>query len=271
MKSLKNIALISFLVPFLVSPIKDTAIPKKVPTLRPKTIYYERYLEYISPLIEHVETKGFQLKHLLQDPRFEIYEKLGNLYRPSKKGRRLSLEQYMKKYESRKKRISGFIKDKIYQLKLAEITHGISRHITAAIIGVESNFGDDIGDLNPFNACFSMYVYNRRRDLAKDELEALLILGEKRHIDIFNLKSNYMTAMSYGQFIPSSVNQWFEGEELYDMNNCILSVANYLAHFKKETGSIEKAIFEYNNDNRYVQTVLDLAKYAEKNFFKSKN
>ncbi len=275
MKPLKKISLMALLIPFLVSPIKDTKEifyeqinPKKVQKLRLKTSDYERYYKDISPLIDYIEEKGFQINNLLRNPRFEIYKERKNLFSPPKRGERPSLEEYKKRlgYEDKKDKISDFIDKNIEQLKSAEEIYGISRYIISAIIGIESDFGNNLGSFNPFNTYFSMYAYNYKKDFAKNQLEELLIFCEKKDIDVFNLKSSHAGAMTPAQFIPSSLNSLFIGEDLYDMDNSILSVANYLSHSKKITKNLEKVIFSYNRNSLYVRTVLDLAKDAEENF-----
>ncbi len=118
-----------------------------------------------------------------------------------------------------------------------------------------------------------MYANNYKKEFAKTQLEELLIFCEKYNIDVFSLKSSYAGAISYFQFLPSSLNIWFIGNglsDLYNIGNNILSVANYLSHFKEETGSLEEAIYSYNRSRLYVRTVLDLAKDAEKLYSESK-
>jgi len=65
--------------------------------------------------------------------------------------------------------------------------------------------------------------------------------------------------MSFAQFIPSSLNRWWVGKDLYYMPNNIRSVANYLAYFKNKTGSLETAVLRYNPSSLYQQAVLSLA------------
>ena len=47
------------------------------------------------------------------------------------------------------------------------------------------------------------------------------------------------------------------------MDDNIASVANYLAYFKKERGSVERAVYSYNPSELYTRTVLELADYAK--------
>ena len=65
------------------------------------------------------------------------------------------------------------------------------------------------------------------------------------------------------QFIPSSLNQWFVGDDVTDMTDTINSVANYLSHFLEKEGTMEKAVHRYNSSNLYVRAVLELAEYGK--------
>jgi len=271
-KSIKRMSLAALLLPVLVSPINGLEenfyqqITKETPEINQNTLsYYEKYYEKISPLINSLEEKGFQVNDLLQDPRFEIYEGIRNKFKHSAEKKSPTLEEYKEAlgYEDKKDRIPDFINNNINQLKLSEETYEIPKYITSAIIGIESDFGDNLGSFNPFNTYFSMYANNYKKEFATTQLEELLIFCKKNNINVFSLKSSYAGAISYVQFLPSSLNRWFIGNDLYDMDNNILSAANYLSHFKETTGSIEGAIFKYNKSGLFVRTVLDLAKDAE--------
>lgn len=223
------------------------------------------YQDNLTVLAEYMANKNLSIDRLLQDARFEIYEKIDDRFRNSAEKKAPSLEEYKQilGFETKRNKIDDFIRTHIEQLQKAEETYGISRYVIAAILGVESDFGRVYGSYNPFNSYVSMYAVNYRADFARAQLEELIKFVRKNEIDVFELKSSYAGAASYAQFIPYSLNKWFVGDDILDMDNNILSVANYLAYFKKRTGSIEKAVYRYNPSSLYTQAVLDLAKEAE--------
>ncbi|MGF1668801.1 MAG: lytic murein transglycosylase [Balneolaceae bacterium] len=222
----------------------------------------------LSALIKTFENKGYDIRKLLEDPRFKIYEGISDRFRKSAERRIDHIDDYKRVlgFEAKKANISDFIRQHSHQLDLAEKTYGISKYVIAAIIGIESDFGKNIGSFNPFNAYVSMYVENYRAEFAEAQLLELLEFSKKNNIDILDLKSSYAGAMSYAQFIPYSLNKWFVGSDIFDMNNNIMSVGNYLAYFKERTGTIEKAVFRYNPSSLYTEAVLLLAGEAEKMF-----
>lgn len=224
----------------------------------------------IDSLVNYMQSKGLNLSAYLEDPRFKLYDDIGDRFRNSAERKTPTLEEYQRilGFDTKKVEIRDFINSHIDALEEAEETYGIPAYVISAIIGLESNFGRVIGRHNPLNVYVSMYHEDYRAEFAKAQLEELLLFVEERDIDVFELKSSYAGAMSYAQFIPYSLNRWFVGSDIFDMNNNIMSVANYLAHFKNITGDIEGAVFRYNPSSLYRDAVLSLAKEAE-NYFTS--
>lgn len=228
--------------------------------------------ERLSGLIQYLQKEGFDIKPLLEDPRFEIYEDIADRFIKSAERKSHSLDSYKRvlDFDHKSNQIKEFIEDHSDQLQKAEKKYGISKYIIAAILGIESDFGKNVGNHNPFNAYASMYANNYRQDFAKAQIKELLTFVERNNIDVFELKSSYAGAITFAQFIPYSLNKWFVGKDISDMTNNIMSIGNYLAYFKERTGNIETAVLRYNPSNLYTQAVLDLAKNAERRFTKVK-
>ncbi len=225
----------------------------------------------LSLLKDYLNKKGFKIDSLLKDSRFEIYHGIVSSFKKAPELTIKNFEEYKKKikYEDKKARIAGFINNNLEKLLEAEKDYGIKKGVIASVIGIESDFGEIIGKYNPFNAYVSLYLKGHKQEFAKIQLEELLTFCKKNEINIFELKSSYAGAISYGQFLPSSLNSWFIGNDLYNMDNNIISVANYLSFFKKKRGTLLNALDSYNPSELYVQAVLDLAHDAEKEFEKT--
>lgn len=225
----------------------------------------DSYPAEIESLIEYLESQNLEVRSYLEHSSFEIYDGIGDRFRQSAERTSLSLEDYKRilGFDAKKRQITNFINNYSDELAKAEEEYGIPRYVIAAIIGIESDFGNNIGSFNPFNAYVSMYAENYRADFAKAQLEELLKFVERNDVDVFELKSSYAGAISFAQFIPYSLNKWFVGADIFDMNNNILSVGNYLAYFKERTGSLERAVFRYNPSQLYTDAILALAAEAE--------
>lgn len=226
------------------------------------------YDERLSALVKYLQEQGIDIQSLLKDSRFEIYENIDERFRRSAEKKSHTLDSYKQilDFDTKSKNITSFIETHSDQLAKAEETYGISRYVIAAILGIESDFGQVRGSYNPFNAYVSMYAVNYRSDFAKAQLYELMKFVQRHNIDVFELKSSYAGAMTFAQFIPYSMNKWFVGNDIFDMNNNIMSVGNYLAHFKERTGDIETAVFRYNPSDMYTRAVLDLAQAAKVQF-----
>ena len=174
------------------------------------------------------------------------------------------LAKYKEKigFETKQREIPGFIKRYSEAFEASERDYDIPKELTAAVLGIESRFGMITGKHYAFNVYVSMYVTDYRRDFALAQLEELLKFTAKKELDIYAFKSSYAGAIGPMQFLPWSLNRYFVGADVSSMDDCIVSVANYLAHFKKVRGSLEKAVFAYNPSRLYATTVLDLAEYA---------
>lgn len=229
------------------------------------------YPARLTALIEYFESKNLDLKSLIDDPNFEIYDGIGDRFKKSAEKKIGSLEDYQRVlgFDDKKRRIGDFMSTHSKSLEEAESTYNIPKYVIAAIIGIESDFGKNIGRYNPLNVYVSMYTEDYRADFAKAQLEELLVFAKRNNIDVFELKSSYAGAMSYGQFIPYSINHWFVGDDIFDMNNNIHSIANYLAHFHEITGSLEGAVYRYNPSSLYRDAVLALADAAEQEVTKT--
>lgn len=219
----------------------------------------------IQKLVKRLKKAGFAIDTLLEDHRFELYDGIADRFRSSAEKKSPSLKNYKRilGFKDKENKIVDFINTHSSELNKAEKKYDVPKYVISAIIGIESDFGKNTGDYNPFNTYVSMYAESYRQEFAFNQIKHLLIFAKNRKLDIFDLKSSYAGAMAFGQFIPYSMNKWFIGDDIFDMNNNIMSVANYLSYFKKRTGSIRKAVLRYNPSSLYTKAVLDLADAAK--------
>jgi membrane-bound lytic murein transglycosylase B len=219
----------------------------------------------LQKLIEHFDKKGFDIRPILNDDRFELVEGITEKFTKAAEVRIESIDDYKKvlNYDKKSGMVREFMTTYASELADAEKEYGIPKEVIVGILGVESEYGTYAGKYNPFSAYVSMYVEDYRARFALAQLEELLEFTERTNMDVLELKSSYAGAMSYAQFIPYSLNRWWVGDDLYHMPNNIYSIAKYLAHFKDITGSTEKAILRYNNSTLYQQAVLSLAEEAQ--------
>ncbi len=131
-------------------------------------------------------------------------------------------------------------------LARAEREYGVPAEIIVGIIGVETVYGQQMGNFRVIDALATLsfdfpQAHPRaaaRTEYFRGELEQFLSLTHRSEIDPFSLRGSYAGAMGLGQFMPSSWVQWavdFDGNDHIDLFaspvDAIGSVANYfIAH-----------------------------------------
>lgn len=225
----------------------------------------EKYQEELTALAKSFEKDGYKIDMLMKDERFEVYGTIGNRFKNSAERTTPTLDEYKDiiDFDKKVEQGLGFMAEYGDQLEKAEREYDIPKYLITAIIGIESKYGQVLGSYNPFNVYVSMMAVDYRADFAEAQLKELLEFVNRKEIDIFTLKSSYAGAMSPAQFIPYSVNKWWVGTDIHNMNNSIMSVGNYLHYFHERTGSLSTAVLRYNPSELYRDAVLDLAEAIE--------
>lgn len=120
-------------------------------------------------------------------------------------------------------------------IKRAAWTYQVDPQIIVAIIGIETFYGQFMGNYPVLDALYTLgFYYPPRADFFRSELGQLQQLITEEHLPLSELKGSYAGAMGYGQFISSSYRHYavdFNGDGQRDLINniddAIGSVANY--------------------------------------------
>ncbi len=145
------------------------------------------------------------------------------------------------------KRIRGgiaFWRKNRESLERAQAAYGVPPQIITAIIGVETNYGDNLGRYRVIDALSTLgFSYPKRADFFRKELEELLLLAREESIDVSGLRGSYAGAIGLPQFIPSSYRAYavdFDGDGRRNLRqseaDAIGSVGNYLDRHGWKTG-----------------------------------
>lgn len=118
----------------------------------------------------------------------------------------------------------------------AEQVYGVDRFVIAAIIGVETGYGQNKGSWKVLDALSTLaFDYPRRAEFFSKELASFFTILNENGGDPFSYKGSYAGAMGYPQFMPSSYLAYavdFSGDGKRDLWNnpvdAIGSVGNYL-------------------------------------------
>lgn len=121
-------------------------------------------------------------------------------------------------------------------LERAEAEFGVPPEIVVAIIGVETEYGRNMGKFGVFEALATLaFEYPPRADFFRGELEQFLLLARENRIDPLSVRGSYAGAIGIGQFMPGSLRRFavdFDGDQRIDLRqsaaDAIGSVASYL-------------------------------------------
>jgi membrane-bound lytic murein transglycosylase B len=137
-------------------------------------------------------------------------------------------------------RIAGgvaFLSENAALLKKAEAAYGVPGEVIAAIIGIETNYGSNLGSHRVIDALSTLgFSYPRRAGFFRKELEEFLLLTRDEDVDARTVVGSYAGAVGKPQFIPSSYRAYaidFDADgrrDLWNSNADVVgSVANYLS------------------------------------------
>ncbi len=137
-------------------------------------------------------------------------------------------------------------------LQQAEEVYGVAPEIIVGIVGVETIFGQQMGNFRAIDALATLAFdfppgRKDRSAFFRDELEQLFVLcrgaPQREPCDPLAPRSSFAGALGMPQFMPSSVNRYavdFDGDGRIDLRNdaadVIGSVAHYLAEFGWQRG-----------------------------------
>lgn len=128
-----------------------------------------------------------------------------------------------------------FMRTHAATLARAELEFGVPKHLIAAVIGVETRYGRNMGSYRVIDALATLgFDYPPRAKFFNKQLGEFLLLAKEQKFDATAIKGSYAGAMGFGQFIPSSYRHYavdFDGDGIADIINnpvdAIGSVANY--------------------------------------------
>ncbi len=223
-----------------------------------------------------------EIDEIFSDERVEIHY---NIYSPpvlkegEQKKRKLSYfdEEFgLLKPESIEsgKRIMEENKERFERL---ENLYGIPAHYIVAIIRVETNFKEHLGEYRVFNALYTMAMLSKRAKrvhMAGKELVTWVKMCRRTEMDPFDVKGSWAGAFGIPQFMPSAyvifaVDEDNDGTiDLYDYPDTFASIANYLCRVGWKTGNekrMRQAIYRYNHQKAYVNAVFAYAESLKAN------
>ena len=226
----------------------------------------------------------------LNSHKFEIYSDIEKLFlnmaENKVKTKQKDFDWYKNHFGLDKKIQMGtkFIEGNIETLQKVEEKNGIYFELAVAILGMETNFGQRryVGNYYIFNTLVSQYLLLEKREkFALRELIYLYKMCQKTNKNAYYFVGSYAGACGLGQFIPSSLFNYFvdvdgidENIDIYSLDDNLCSIENYLFKNNLNNSNIDNqkslfdSVYSYNRSSAYVNAVLyiyeELKKLREK-------
>lgn len=118
--------------------------------------------------------------------------------------------------------------------------YGVPSEIIVAIVGIETNYGRNMGSFRVADALSTLaFDYPRRAEFFQNELSDFLQMAQQEKRDAFSFKGSYAGAMGMPQFMPSSFLKYavdYDGDGYRDIWNNVGDVAASVANYLKQHG-----------------------------------
>ncbi len=129
-------------------------------------------------------------------------------------------------------------------LKQAEERYGVPADIIIGIVGVETMYGQHMGNFRVIDALATLAFdfpsgRSDRSAFFRGELEQFLTLARREDKDPLSIKGSFAGAMGLPQFMPSSVIKYgvdFDGDGHIDLHRNAADVIGSVAHYLSEFG-----------------------------------
>jgi len=130
----------------------------------------------------------------------------------------------------------NFMQEYANSLNKAQRIYGVDKYIITAFIRVESKFGLFGGEYSVWDVLTTLALNpNRKQRFFKEQLEKVLVLARREHLNVLNLRGSFAGAMGCVQQVPSIYLKYgvdLNGDGVRDpnsMEDCIGSIAKFLS------------------------------------------
>lgn len=186
---------------------------------------------------------GFQADELLaQLAQVKPNAKVLQLIKPPSTPTQRSWERYRPRFLN-DQRINGgvrFWQENRASLARAGALYGVPPEIIVAIIGVETEYGRNMGNFSVLEALATLaFHYPRRADFFRTELEQFLLLARENNMNPLAIKGSFAGAIGIPQFMPGSQRRYavdFDGDQRVDLSGSVNDAIGSVARFLEQHG-----------------------------------
>lgn len=148
-----------------------------------------------------------------------------------------SWQRYRERFLNERRLTQGlrFWQDNRAELVRAEAIYGIPQEIVVAIIGVETEYGRNMGKFGVLEALATLaFDYPPRAPFFRNELEQFLLMARENGVSPLDYKGSYAGALGIPQFMPSSQRNYavdFDGDDRIDLRRSATDAIGSVARF----------------------------------------
>jgi membrane-bound lytic murein transglycosylase B len=213
--------------------------------LAPKSHAGESFEEWKIKYAKKASKRGLPYQFVidtLRDVKFdpEVVKKDKNQITSSKKADYLKfMKRWLRDSPSRVDR--GILELEKHRVLLEKIEkrYGVEKEIIVSLWGVETLYGDIVGDYNIVRSLSSLAFDGRRRKFFETQLNATLRIIRKGHVSAEDFVGSWAGATGQCQFMPSNINvyaQDFDGDGKKDIWNNKADLFASIANFLRKAG-----------------------------------
>ena len=191
-------------------------------------------------IVDMHEQHGFDVAHLTRQ--FSAIRSNATILRAIRPAavpeQQRSWQRYRERFVNDRRISNGlrFWQENGAELARAEAIYGVAREVIVAIIGVETEYGRNMGTFGVLEALATLaFDYPPRAAFFRSELEQFLLLARETGVSPLQIKGSYAGAIGIPQFMPSSQRRYavdFDGDDKIDLRrsstDAIGSVARFL-------------------------------------------
>src|SRR5260221_3425035 len=130
----------------------------------------------------------------------------------------------------------------------AEKAYGVDRHVIAAIWGVESNYGTQIGERSVIRSTATLACIGRRQDYFREEFLSALEILSRGDVIPEHLTGSWAGAFGPTQFMPTSFKRFavdFDGDGRRDVVDSVPDLVASTANNLKKDGWVSGSTWGY--------------------------
>ena len=200
----------------------------------PEVIDFARDLE---------QREGFNAEQLLEQfAQIRPNAKVLDLIKPPVSPLQRSWERYRPRFLNERRINWGvqFWQENQVALARARATYGVPEEIIVAIIGVETEYGRNMGSFRVLEALATLaFYYPRRAEFFRTELEQFLLLARENGMNPLDVRGSFAGAIGIPQFMPGSQRRYavdFDGDRKVDLYGSVDDAIGSVGRFLEQHG-----------------------------------